>query len=89
LFGDTIERACAPHFFATPAGTRAAIIALNDVEDDPKSALVAQAGDQERVTATIVAAHAGAAFVLAFVHWGDENTSKISGRQRELAPLVD
>jgi poly-gamma-glutamate synthesis protein (capsule biosynthesis protein) len=87
--GETMARAYAPHFFTTRTGTKAAVIALDDVEDnDDKNVSIASAGDRERVMAAI--AEAGAAYVLAFLHWGDENTGKVSERQRELARwLID
>lgn len=40
--------------------------------------------------AALVEARASASFVLVFMHWGDENTSQVSDRQRELARwLID
>jgi len=89
--GETIARAYSARFFATRTGTKAAVIALDDVEEkDDNNASIASAQNRERVTAAIAEARAGASFVLAFVHWGDENTGKISERQRELARwLID
>jgi hypothetical protein len=88
--GETTQRAYAPHFFTTRAGTKAAVIALDDVDESSGNVAVASARDRERVTATIAEARAGASFILGFVHWGDENTGQISERQRELARwLID
>jgi capsule synthesis protein PGA_cap len=88
--GETIERAYAPHFFTTRAGVRMAIIALNDDEEDSHDISVARTEDRERVAGEITAARAQASFVLAFVHWGDENTVTVSERQRALARwLID
>ena len=88
--GETTARAYAPHFFTTRAGTKAAVIALDDVDDNAGNVSVASARDRERVMAAIAEARANASFVLVFVHWGDENTGKVSERQRELARwLID
>jgi poly-gamma-glutamate synthesis protein (capsule biosynthesis protein) len=86
--GETVERAYAPHFFATPAGTKAAVIALDDVEEN--SGTVASARDRERVASALATARSGASFVLVFLHWGEENKSAVTERQRELARwLID
>jgi len=86
--GETQERAYAPHFFTARNGTRVAVIALSDF--DAKGANVASSGDRERVGRAIAEARAEAAFVLCLVHWGDENTEKVTERQRELARwLID
>jgi poly-gamma-glutamate synthesis protein (capsule biosynthesis protein) len=86
--GETPEHAYAPHFFTARNGTRAAVIALSDFE--AKEANVASAGERERVARAIAEARAEAAFVLCLVHWGDENTAKVTERQRELARwLID
>ena len=82
--------AYAPHFFNTPAGQRAALIALSDVESDPNGIVVAMASDRDRVAHAIEEAHAGARFVFCFMHWGDENTPRVTERQRDLARwLID
>jgi Bacterial capsule synthesis protein PGA_cap len=86
--GETPDRAYAPHFFTTPAGTKAAVIALNDVEQN--SDAVASMGDRERVAAALALARKSASFVLVFMHWGDEQTNGVTKRQRELARwLID
>ncbi len=86
--GETAERAYAPHFFTARNGTRVAVIALSDF--DAKDANVASSSDRERVARAIAEARAEAAFVLCLVHWGDENTEKVTERQRELARwLID
>jgi hypothetical protein len=88
--GETIERAYAPHFFTTRDGTKGAVIALDDVDQAPRNNLIARTQDRERVAAAIAEARGGASYVLAFVHWGNENTDKVSDRQRELARwLID
>jgi len=88
--GETIERAYAPHYFTTRDGTKGAIIALDDVDDVALDSSIARTQDRERVAAAIAEARPSASYILAFVHWGDENTDKVSDRQRELARwLVD
>jgi poly-gamma-glutamate capsule biosynthesis protein CapA/YwtB (metallophosphatase superfamily) len=89
--GETPDQAYAPRFFTTRHGTKAAVIALSDLDDDDASEMsVASAGKRERVLRAINEAHSGSAFVFCLVHWGDENTEKVSERQRELARwLID
>jgi hypothetical protein len=88
--GETAARAYSPHFLMTRAGTKAAIIALSDIDDASNGALIASARDRERVAAAIAEARANASFILVFVHWGNENTDKVSEQQRELARwLID
>jgi poly-gamma-glutamate capsule biosynthesis protein CapA/YwtB (metallophosphatase superfamily) len=88
--GETTAGAYAPHFLTTRAGTRAAIIALTDIDGASDDVSIASARDRERVAAAIGEARANASFVLVFVHWGDENTDKVNERQRELARwLID
>jgi hypothetical protein len=88
--GETIERAYAPHYFTTRDGTKGAIIALDDVDRDPRNNSIARMQDRERVAGAIAEARGSASYILAFVHWGNENTEKVSDRQRELARwLID
>ncbi len=86
--GETPVNAYAPHFFTTRTGTRGAVIALDDTgEHTPE---IATARNLERVTAALAKARSEAAFVFAFVHWGNENTPTVTERQRELARwLID
>jgi hypothetical protein len=86
--GENLEGAYAPHFFTARDGIKGAVIALSDFEAN--DAPVASAGQRERVARAIAAARGEAAFVLCLVHWGDENTDKVTERQRELARwLID
>jgi hypothetical protein len=85
---ETTANAYAPHFFSTRTGTTGAIIALDDT--DAGAPEIATARDTERVSAALAKARSEASFVFAFVHWGDENTSRVTERQRELARwLID
>jgi poly-gamma-glutamate synthesis protein (capsule biosynthesis protein) len=86
----TEELVYAPHFFTTRDGQTAALIALADLENDQGSANLARASDRERVASAIAQARAKAQFVLCLMHWGDENSPRVTERQRELARwLVD
>jgi hypothetical protein len=88
--GETTARAYAPHFLTTNAGTRAAIVAVSDIDGASDGVSIASARDRERVAAAIREARVDASFVLVFVHWGDENTEKVNERQRELTRwLID
>ena len=72
-----------PIIFQTRTGGKAAVIALDDTNEE-------RSPDRARVAAQIAAARARAPFVLVFMHWGEENTSRIAERQRELARwLID
>ena len=85
---DTLEAAYAPHFFTARDGSTGAVIALSDF--DAKDAPIATSDQRERVARAIAEARGKAAFVLCLVHWGDENTEKVTERQRELARwLID
>ena len=87
---ETPELAYAPHFFTARDGQKAAVIALSDLEDDRNDGRVAVASDRDRVATAIAEARAGAGFVLCLVHWGEENTPRVTERQRELARwLID
>jgi poly-gamma-glutamate synthesis protein (capsule biosynthesis protein) len=71
------------YIFTTRTGAKAEIIALDDTNDE-------NALDRDRVAAALVEARRQAAFVLVFMHWGEENTSRVTDRQRELARwLID
>jgi hypothetical protein len=86
----TEELAYAPHFFTTRDGQTAALIALTDLEGDQASANMARASDRERVARAIAQARAKAQFVLCLMHWGEENSPRVTERQRELARwLID
>jgi hypothetical protein len=90
VLGASETAAYAPHIFTTLAGSKAAVIALDDVSDATDETLIASARDRERVAAAIAEARSQASFVLVFMHWGDENTEKVSDRQREFARwLID
>jgi poly-gamma-glutamate synthesis protein (capsule biosynthesis protein) len=87
---DSAELAYAPHFFVTRDGQKGALIALTDVEDGRNGATVALASDRDRVARAIAETRSAAGFILCLMHWGDENTARVTERQRELARwLID
>lgn len=72
-----------PRVFQTRTGAKAAVVALDDTDE-------VNALDRDRAAAAIAEARRQASFVLVFMHWGEENTERISDRQRELARwLID
>ena len=87
---ETPELSYAPHFFTARDGQKGALIAVTDVEDNGNYAGVALASDRDRMASAIVEARTAAGFILCLMHWGDENTSRVTERQRELARwLID
>jgi poly-gamma-glutamate capsule biosynthesis protein CapA/YwtB (metallophosphatase superfamily) len=71
------------HVFTTRTNAKAAVIALDDTNDE-------NAFDRDRAAVAIAEARRETSFVLVFMHWGEENTVRISERQRELARwLID
>ncbi|HEV2805947.1 MAG TPA: CapA family protein [Chthoniobacterales bacterium] len=72
-----------PVLVRTRTGAKAAVIAFDDTNE-------ANGFDRERAAAAMTEARRETSFVLAFVHWGEENTERVSDRQRELARwLID
>jgi poly-gamma-glutamate synthesis protein (capsule biosynthesis protein) len=87
---ETAELAYAPQFFTTRDGEKAALIALTDLESEQNGAGVATASNRDRVARAIAEARKTARFVLCLMHWGDENSPRVTERQRELARwLID
>ena len=90
VVGASETAAYAPHIFTTRTSAKVAVIALDDADDATDETLIARARNRERVAAVIAEARSKATFVLVFLHWGDENTRRVSDRQRELARwLID
>jgi hypothetical protein len=86
----TRELAYVPRFFTTRDGEKGALIALTDLKDDPEGAGTAVASDRDCVAHAITEARAAARFVLCLMHWGEENSPRVTERQRELARwLID
>jgi hypothetical protein len=87
---ETPELTYAPHFFTTREGQKAALIALTDVPSNPNGTRTATTADRDHVAGAIAEARAHADFVLCLMHWGDENTPRVTERQREFARwLID
>jgi hypothetical protein len=80
--------ALAPSFFSMLDGKRIALLAITDVA--PAGPRIAAASDRSGLNAAIANARSHANFVACLVHWGVENSEKISDEQRELARwLID
>ena len=78
-----------PCFFSMLDGKKIALLATSDVGSAAGSQ-IAKASDRERLDAAIANARSGANFVVCLVHWGTENSEKITDEQRELARwLID
>ncbi len=72
----------APFAFFEAGEARVALLAINDTDPLPL--------DRGAITQEIEKARESADFVVALVHWGEENTSRVTERQRELARwLID
>jgi hypothetical protein len=80
--------AYAPSFFSV-LGKKIALLAISDVGPAAGSQVPA-ASDRVELNAAITNARSHANFVACLVHWGIENTEKITDEQRELARwLID
>jgi poly-gamma-glutamate capsule biosynthesis protein CapA/YwtB (metallophosphatase superfamily) len=88
--GQTSEDAYAPRI-VTIKDHRVAVLAVNDLPEDLMSgAEIATTSDRERLSVAITAVRGEADFVVMLVHWGEENSSTVTSRQRELARwLID
>jgi hypothetical protein len=72
-----------PIILQTRTGAKTAVIALDDTDGE----IVL---DRDRAATVIAQARSQASFVLVFMHWGEENTERVSDRQRDLARwLID
>ncbi len=81
--------ACTASFFSVLDGKKIALLAINDIE--PAAGIpVAAATDRAGLSAAITNARSHANFAIFLVHWGVENSEKITDEQRELARwLID
>jgi poly-gamma-glutamate synthesis protein (capsule biosynthesis protein) len=83
------RKACDPSFFSLSDGKRIAVFAINNVDPKPSGQIT---GSSVRVQlgAAITKARSHANLVVCLVHWGIENSEKITDEQRELARwLID
>jgi poly-gamma-glutamate synthesis protein (capsule biosynthesis protein) len=77
-----------PSFFSV-LGKKIAVLAISDV-GPVAGPQIAAASDRFGLNAAITAARSQANFVICLVHWGVENTDKITDEQRELGRwLID
>jgi poly-gamma-glutamate synthesis protein (capsule biosynthesis protein) len=81
--------ALTPSFFYLPDGKQMALLAINDVGSSAEPQIPA-ASVRFELNAAITNARKHANFVACLVHWGIENSEKITDNQRELARwLID
>jgi poly-gamma-glutamate synthesis protein (capsule biosynthesis protein) len=86
---ETPSKACDPSFFSLSDGKKIALIAINNVDPKPGSQNTA-ASIRANLGRAITKARSHADLVVCLVHWGIENSEKITDEQRELARwLVD
>ena len=81
--------AYAPSLFSVRGGKKLALLAISDVSPGSESR-IATTSDRAKLHAAIDDARLQANLVVCLVHWGIENSEKITDQQRELARwLVD
>jgi poly-gamma-glutamate synthesis protein (capsule biosynthesis protein) len=86
--GASAEQAYAAHVVKTTNGRRVALLAIDDT--DEAATTIATAKDRARLAEGISTAGATADTLIVLVHWGEENTPRVTERQRELARwLID
>ena len=83
------RKACDPSFFSLSDGKKIALLAISDVDPTPSSQIAA-ASVRAKLGPAITKARSHANLVVCLVHWGIENSEKITDEQRELARwLID
>jgi poly-gamma-glutamate synthesis protein (capsule biosynthesis protein) len=83
------KKACDPSFFSLSDGKRIALLAISDVDPTPITQTAA-ASVRAKIGPAITKARSHANLVVCLVHWGIENSEKITDEQRELARwLID
>jgi poly-gamma-glutamate synthesis protein (capsule biosynthesis protein) len=83
------RKACDPSFFSLSDGKRIAMFAINNVDPTPSSQIAAPSV-RAKLGPAISKARSHANLVICLVHWGIENSEKITDEQRELARwLID
>ncbi|HXQ01824.1 MAG TPA: CapA family protein, partial [Candidatus Udaeobacter sp.] len=81
--------ALAPSFFSMLDGKRIALLAITDF-GPAAGPQIAAASDRSGLNAAIADARSHANFVVCLVHWGVENSGKVTDEQRQLARwLID
>jgi Bacterial capsule synthesis protein PGA_cap len=88
-FGKPGRSALVPSFFSLLDGKRIALLAITDV-GPAAGPQIAAASDRSCLNAAIANARSHANFVVCLVHWGVENSEKVTDEQRQLARwLID
>jgi Putative enzyme of poly-gamma-glutamate biosynthesis (capsule formation) len=83
------RKACDPSFFSLSGGKKIAVLAISDVDPKPSSQ-IATASHRAELKIAIGNARSHADLIVCLVHWGIENSERITDEQRELARwLVD
>ena len=83
------RKACDPSFFSLSDGKRIALLAISDIDPTPNSQIAA-ASVRAKLGPAITKARSHGNLVVCLVHWGIENSEKITDEQRELARwLID
>jgi poly-gamma-glutamate capsule biosynthesis protein CapA/YwtB (metallophosphatase superfamily) len=78
------RKACDPSFFSLSDGKKIALLAISDVDPKP-STQIAKTSGRANLGAGITKARSHANLVVCLVHWGIENSERITDEQRELA----
>ena len=88
--GATTGGTCAPRYFTTSEQRRIGVLAASDLARSGGSGMIAFASDRERWQRAIEKTRAESDFVIMLMHWGEENSSVVTEKQRELARwLID
>jgi Bacterial capsule synthesis protein PGA_cap len=83
------RKTCDPSFFSLSDGKKIALLAISDVDSTPGSQ-IATTSVRAKLRAAIAKARSHANLVVCLVHWGIENTERVTDEQRELARwLID
>jgi poly-gamma-glutamate synthesis protein (capsule biosynthesis protein) len=81
------RKACDPSFFSLPDGKKIAVLAISAFDQDSEIATESRPAE---LKIAIESARSCADLIVCLVHWGIENTERITDEQRELARwLID
>jgi hypothetical protein len=81
------RKACDPSFYSLSDGKKIALFAISDVGQDSE---IATASRRAELNIAIVNARSRSDLTVCFVHWGIENSERVTDEQRELARwLID
>ena len=76
-----------PSFFSLSDGKKIALLAISDVDQDSE---IATASRRAELNIAIANAHIHAHLIVCLVHWGMENSERVTDQQHELARwLID